>query len=224
MKPMIREIPNLNRIGKGLQKQWIWGTKSNFFMSCDYLQKVNYCIQDLNAEIKNIQQPTMKEVVFIIVLIDWITEAVYALNKLLIKGIINGFRFDEQERIETAHKFLKAIRSFIVAHPLSTDQHEAYGFDGDKICVDIVGKSQAMTLRVPSDKWYYLDLNGLHEEIETESADFFLRCYSKKTDDMRFIKTIGVRTADLYQVAELYIKKLYALDKYLSKLKKKDWL
>ena len=60
----------------GIHKHWIWGDKDNFYLSCDYLQKVNFCIQDLNAEIYNLQTPSMKEVVYIIALVDWVCEAV----------------------------------------------------------------------------------------------------------------------------------------------------
>ena len=40
---------------------------------------------------------------------------------------------------------------------------------------------------------------------------------------MQFFKYIGVDFQDLYHVAELQIEKLYDLDKYLGKLKKKDF-
>ena len=39
---------------------------------------------------------------------------------------------------------------------------------------------------------------------------------------MQFFKYIGADFKDLYSVAELQIEKLYDLDKYLGKLKKKD--
>ena len=33
--------------------------------------------------------------------------------------------------------YIKALRSFVVAHPLSTSRHSKYGLDGNYICVDI---------------------------------------------------------------------------------------
>ena len=68
------ELKNLNEIGKGIDKQWVWGNKDSYYRSCDYLQKINYCIQDLNREFHNLSDKTMKELVFIIVLVDWICE------------------------------------------------------------------------------------------------------------------------------------------------------
>ena len=72
----IREIKNLNKLKYSLHKQWIWGNKENFYLSQDYLQKINFSIQDLNKEIQYLSKPTMKDVIYVIVLIDWINEIV----------------------------------------------------------------------------------------------------------------------------------------------------
>ena len=68
-----------------------------------------------------------------------------------------------------------------------------------------------------------LDFDGLKGEAKEKEADFVLYVYSQKTDGMQFFKYIGVDFQDLYHVAELQIEKLYDLDKYLGKLKKKDF-
>lgn len=68
---MFEEIKNLNDLNKGIYKQWIYGSKENYFIVCDYLQKINYSIQDINCELKN-EQFKMKEIVYIVVLVDWI--------------------------------------------------------------------------------------------------------------------------------------------------------
>ena len=83
------ELKNLNEIGKGIDKQWVWGNKDSYYRSCDYLQKINYCIQDLNREFHNLSDKTMKELVFIIVLVDWICEAYTELPKILRKDIVD---------------------------------------------------------------------------------------------------------------------------------------
>lgn len=219
----MKELRNLNDLNKGINKQWIWENKDNYYRSCDYLQKINYCIQDLNAEIKNLSEPSMKEVVYIIALIDWVCEAVEAIPKILKSGIMNNYVYRKDNCVLQSVKFFKAIRSFVVAHPLSTNRHEKYGFDGDMICIDIKGKTSTVT-NVFSDNsdWFHLDFNGLKEEAKEQSADFVLYVYSQKADRMQFFKYIGVDFKDLYHVAKLQIEKLYDLDNYLGKLKKKD--
>lgn len=36
----IAELRSLNGLNHGIHKHWIWGDKDNFYLSCDYLQKV----------------------------------------------------------------------------------------------------------------------------------------------------------------------------------------
>lgn len=216
------ELRNLNELNKGIYKQWIWGSKDNFYRSCDCLQKINYSIQDLNREIDNLENPTMKEVIYVIVLIDWICEAVETIAKILRKGILDNYSYNEDGILKSL-KYFKAVRSFVVAHPLSTNRHGKYGFDGDFICVDIRQKKSAIIeLASKNTDWFHIDFEGIRGNAKEESADFVLCVYSKKTDGMQFFKYVGVDLQDLYHVAELQIEKLYALDKYLGKLRKKD--
>lgn len=219
----MEEIRNLNNLNRGVHKQWIWGNKDNYYRSCDYFQKINYCIQDLNAEIKNLSEPTMKEVVYIIALIDWICEAVEAIPKILKSGVMNNYIYKKDECVLQSIKFFKAIRSFVVAHPLSTDRHKEYGFDGDMICIDIRTKTSIITKTFSHNSdWFHLDFDGLKKEAKEQDADFVLYVYSQKADGMQLFKYIGADFQDLYHVAELHIEKLYDLDKYLGKLKRKD--
>lgn len=220
----MKELRNLNNLNRGIHKQWIWENKDNYYRSCDYLQKINYCIQDLNAEVKNLSEPSMKEVVYIIVLIDWVCEAVEAIPKVLKLGIMNNYVYRKNDCVSQSVKFFKAVRSFVVAHPLSTNRHEKYGFNGDMICVDIRSGISTVTKAFSHNSdWFHLDFNGLKKEAKEQSADFLLYVYSQNADGMQFFKYIGVDFKDLYHVVELQIEKLYDLDKYLGKLKKKDF-
>lgn len=159
------ELRNLNNLNRGIHKRWIWVNKDNYYRSCDYLQKINYCIQDLNAEINNLNEPSMKDVVYIIALIDWICEAVGAISQILKLGVMNNYVYEKEDSILQSIQFFKAIRSFVVAHPLSTDRHKKYGFDGDMICVDIRRKTSAVTkLFSHSSDWFHLDFDGLKGE------------------------------------------------------------
>lgn len=221
----MNKLRNLNNLNEGIHKHWIWGNEDNYYRSCDYLQKINYCIQDLNGEIDKILKPSMKEVVYVIVLIDWVCEATKGIFKILKNNdILRDYCCKNNEETKKAERFFKAIRSFIVAHPLSTNRHEHYGFDGDLICIDIRDKTSPITkVFYPDSNWFYLSLDGLKENTSKRENDFILYVYSKKIDGMKFFKCIGVDFKDLYYVAELQIEKLYDLAKYLNKLKKKDF-
>ena len=219
----MEELRNLNDLDRGIHKRWIWGTKDNYFRSCDYLQKINYSIQDLNAENKNLSTPSMKDVIFVIALVDWICEAVKSIQEILLQDVLSGFIYKEDERVKKAGKYFKAIRSFVVAHPLNTSRHKDYGLDGDLICVDVRRKiSPIVSTYSKNTDWFFLGIDGFQENAKNVSADFVLCGYSQKIDRMQFSKFIGANFSDLYYVAKLQIEKLYALGKYLGKLRKKD--
>ena len=218
----MEELRNLNDLDRGIHKQWIWGTKDNYFRSCDYLQKINYSIQDLNAEIKNLSTPSMKDVIFVIALVDWICEAVKSIQEILQKDIRSSFTYEGDKEVEKAEKYFKAIRSFVVAHPLNTSRHKNYGLDGDLICVDVRSKISSIVSNFSNNAdWFYLGIDGFQENAKDVSADFVLCGYSQKIDRMQFSKFIGANFSDLYYVANLQVEKLYALDKYLGRLSKK---
>lgn len=218
----IREIKNLNKLNYGLHKQWIWGSKENFYLSQDYLQKINYSIQDLNKEIQYLSKPTMKDVIYVIVLIDWINESIEKIQQLLKKGLGNNYIYQDLDLVLKAKGYLRAIRSFVVAHPLSTNRHKKYGLDGDFICVDIRPKtSPFVKMDAYKNQWFYLSIDGMKSNAIDQPIDFVLYGYSQSIDQNKFYKYIGVSFSDLYAVAELLVNSLYELDKNLKNLKKK---
>ena len=157
----VSELRNLNELNRGIHKHWIWGSEDKFSLSCDYLQKINFSIQDLNSEICNLYKPTMKEVVYVIVLVDWICEAVDSIHRILRKEVSCFLNISKEEDIQKAEKYFKAIRSFVVAHPLNTDRHKTFGMDGDLICVDVRNRtSKLVETWSHSMDWFCLNLKG----------------------------------------------------------------
>lgn len=218
----IAELRNLNGLNHGIHKHWIWGNEDNFYLSCDYLQKVNYCVQDLNAEIHNLQVPSMKEVIYVIALVDWICEAVDSLHTILKNEVVDYLNLEDDADCKQVTKYFKAIRSFVVAHPLNTTRHKAYGMDGDLICVDVRNHTSKLTETCSNlNDWLLLNLDGLKENAQGIQSDFILYVYSQRLDKMRYFKYIRANFSDLYYVAESQIKRLYALDSRLKNLTKK---
>ena len=224
---MIEPIRNLNEIGnkahKGLHKRWLLQNSSDFSRMCDYMQKINFSIQDINSEIQLLEDPDMKDIVYVIILVVWIQEAFEKIEKVFRKDVMSGFSYSHESQLQQAKKFITAIRSFAVAHPLSTDRHAQYGFDGNYICIDIRDFKQDITAPfVKQNEIFQIDCSGLHANGNM-NCDFYFYVYSEKDDKMRFFKYIGCNFEDIYQVARLYIDKLYALDSYLRKLKMNDF-
>ena len=185
------------------------------------MQKINYSIQDLNSTIDNLKKFDRRNIVYIISLVDWIREAFNAIIDVINPKVISNFRFLKQEELKRHSEYFKAIRSFVVAHPLNTTNHKEYGLDGNFICVDI-RDDNGVCLWVKMKDKYVITIDGLKKE--DSNMDFYLYCYSDKDDNMSHFKNVGCRYSDIYETAKLYIEKLYALDNYLTKnARKKDY-
>lgn len=221
----ITPLKNLNQICMskklGIYKQWIY-KKNSFLPMCDYMQKINYSIQDLNSIIDTIAKFENKNVVFIIVLIDWIKEAFNKIYRSIKDELLVEFIYDKENILLKAKEYFEAIRSFVVAHPLSTTRHLKFGFDGNYICVDIRDYNHIEIIDNMNNN-YSIDYDGLHTITNKAYFDFYLLCYSEKKDNMKYFIKIGCNYSDLYQTAYLYIDKLYKLNSYLTKLRKKDF-
>lgn len=220
----MNDLLNLNRIGKGVHKQWIYPNKDYFELGCDYLQKINFCIQDFNAEFKKADEMNVKSITYLILLVTWIQEAYEQFEKIFDGSIRDGFNYRNESRLNECKQYLRALRSFVVAHPLSTDQHKKYLLEGNYICVDISVRLSAVH-KLWQRSFYVFNIKGINQVTdikEVEECDYYLSVYSKK-DGARFFQYFGCYFADLLEIASLYIDKLYEFDKYLSKLKRKDF-
>lgn len=175
----MNKLKTLNDLCRGIDKHWIWGGKQKYYQSQNYLRKIEYCIHDLNVELEKLDEPSMKEVIYIIVQIDWICKAVEEIYENLLVEIKKGYICRMNDEIMQAQKFFKAVRSFVVAHPLSTERHKEYGFDGDLICVDIRKRTSELT-RSCTLNWFHLDIEGLKENVNNRDSDFVLYIHSKK--------------------------------------------
>ncbi len=215
------KLRNLNELNAGIHKRWPLKSKSDYHKVCDFLQKINFCIQDLNAEIQHSSPLCMKDIIFTIVQTDWIIEAFEQIQSSYKTPVLRNFSYGKEDELQKAKKYLRAIRSFIVAHPLTTDRHPIFGFDGDLICVDIRTRDITFPF-IKNESFYHLNLCGIESKRYTEE-DFYLYAYSEKADNMRFFKYIGCSLDDVYSVVDLYVDKLYALAKYLDKQKKVDY-
>lgn len=226
---MINKIRNLNDLSRvdvrGVYKKWVYNSLNDYHKICDYLQKINYSIQDLNEELKINEKISLKKTIIIIVLIDWIKEACTATYKLIRDDVKQKFCYSKSEELKKANDFFIAIRSFVVAHPLSTNRHSKFEFDGDFICIDVRSFNNPFTelLSGHSELFCHIDYSGLKRSTIERSDDLLLRSYSGKANNFKYSVNISCKLHDIIHVAELYIEKLYELDRYLKKQKKVDY-
>ncbi len=187
---------------------------SHFIM--DLIQKIFYTITDLNNEISNLDTPTNKSIIYVITLVDWIMHAVRILIDTVPLDIIKSFSFDKDSYVKQAQRYISAIRSFAVAHPLETNRHKNYGFDGNTICVDIRPNSNLSIM--PNERCFYIDFTGKHPWSNEYKGDYCFYVYSKN-DKYECFYALECSFFDLYTAAQLFINKLDAVSHYLSQQK-----
>lgn len=215
-------INYLNLLSGGLDKHWIYGDKLHYELACDYIQKINYSISDYNYTIEHIKG--RGDVCFLIILAAWIQEACDQIEKIILEDVKNSFVY-EDELFDSAKRYLRALRSFVVAHPLDTNRHPRYGLDGEYICVDISTGPIETILKVmrPQNSFYYLSIEGLKKVSSLDEYDYRLSVYSQR-NNAEFFKYFGCNYSDIELVVDVYLKRILALDKYLSKQKRKDYI
>ena len=103
-------LGDLNEIGKGIDKRRIYKDDLARELAHDYLQKINYSIQDINnllQESGRIEKRT--DAIATVVMIDWIVESVRGYKSCLLPNLLDKFRFSRQEDLQKSHSFIKGF-------------------------------------------------------------------------------------------------------------------
>lgn len=183
-----------------------------YFLACNYILKINYSTYDLNKELDEFIKTDSflpKDILYVIALVDWIKEASHFLFELVNMKKIN-FNYSKENILSKYKKYFEAIRSFIIAHPMNTTKHSEFNLDGNYICCDL----RKSDLGLSNKDTYSININGLFNK--RDDNDFSIMCFSQKDDHMKYEKSIGCKFEDIYNVARLYIDKIYELDSFLS--------
>lgn len=206
----------------GLDKHWIYGSKLNYNLSCDFIQKLNYDYEDYSEYNNPENIKSRKDVYYIVQLAVWIMDTYELFEKLIVPRLLINFVFSEESKNEFIKKYLKAIRSAIVAHPLSTNRHPDYGFNGDFISIDIGFPRQQVFWNAFKYRTTIINLQGVVEEVDAEDCDFCITGY-RKNKGAEFYEHVGFNKADIDGCVEFYKKKMNELDVYMKKLKKSNF-
>ena len=225
MKNIIKVFNDIAlNLKSGIHKKWIY-RKGFCDLAFDALQKLKYSISDLNTSIDTTKTYKPKDVIYQIVLASWVEHSIKIYRDCLLDSIVGDFKNCECDKLDKPKEYLRAIRSFVVAHPLKTDRHEAIGFDGDLICSDIYTKPWPMHVPLtPKNRIDFLTINGIVSEGNINDSDYLLKVYSKKTDDFRFYKLLCCKLSDLYGCINSFIDDFVLMNSFLSKLKKANYI
>ena len=212
---MSKELKGLEELNKSVFEQWIFENEINKVNCEKFLEKINFSISDYNSEV-NIYEKEPKDIIFLIILANWIKDTIELLIKQVKKEVLLNF---ECKNLVEEKAYIEAIRSFAVAHPMQTNRHNKFKFDGSFICNDIEIKGKYLVPLMKDEQFYSININGLVKG-KTE-FDYLLKVYSLE-DNMKYFKYICCSIDDLTLCVSKYIDKLYDFANYLSKLKKND--
>ena len=217
-------LPGTEGLGKnsrcGIQKHWPFASRLEDNLHWSYIQKVNYSVQDFNDFLAEKKELTREGIVFLITLTDWIKDGVEKILDCYPQSIISNLEFSKQDELETMIQYHRALRSFLVAHPLNTTRHGLFGFDGSIICIDIRNKSRFVD--IVNSNLFELTPHSMTKTETLQSSDIVIYAYSKQDDAIQFWH-IGINLDDIRLASNLLIEKLYEFDKYLGRIRRRDY-
>lgn len=207
----------------GIHKRWIYENEASYQIVCDYLQKIRFSVEDINKVFNSFEYDN-RTITFLVTAVDWVIESSRWISESINKKVMVNFCFSKKDEYKISYNYFKAIRSFLVAHPLNTENHKKFSLDGTYICMDVRKTNDLVPILLGNHEecFKYIDYDGMHSG-KSKRSDFFLSCYSEKFYENKFTLYIGICLEDIIKTAMLAIEKVYELDKYLSKLKKKEF-
>lgn len=181
----------------------------------DIIQKINYTVQDINDDYYNTKEITTKDIMYRISLVCWLQQSLELLEKKIDSTTLNGFSFAHEDKLKKVKKYLLALRSFAVAHPLQTTRHADFSLDGSKICVDIrTRKMVELIFGVGKIIAKRFSFDGIIESDDVQNGDYYLYIYTSE-DDYHLGEFIACYFDDLYETAQLYLDKFCSIEQYL---------
>lgn len=211
--------------GRGVDKIWVYNSKTEYELSNDYIQKLNYNLKDF-YDLKD-NHNGRKDIYYLVQLTQWIIEIPHAYISLLRPELLEEFKFSKVDLLGQAVKYMQALRSILLAHPLETDRHPKYGFDGDFISVDMGFPKSSLFMIAAENflrpKCSKLSLDGMQRNEMIDDCDYSIVGY-RKSEGARFYQYIGCNISDLVVVVDLVKDYMNELDVYLSKQKKRHYL
>lgn len=192
-----------------------------------YMAKIKFSITDANIILEGIEDETLKperkDVVFLIAALSWIQESYELIERCLKPELKQEYT----EGFEQSKKYIKAIRSFLVAHPMNTNRHEKLGLDGDLNCADIRPERNHECLKELLSIGCF-SLNGMklltRQEIRqtiSEEKVFYVKIYSQKDDKEKSDRYIIFYYRDMCMAANAYIQQIHTIDKAIGRAAKK---
>lgn len=225
----LRTTEELGEHGGGIWKKWPWIDSDHYELMSDLVLKAKYSVQDFNSVISEGFTPNSKDTVYLVALATWIKDTYWQIKKnCLQKEVEKDFELSKQSELDNSGKYLQAVRSVVIAHPLNSTKHRDYGFGSEgRICIDIRGKSILDSF--PNAVIYRITPKGFTRITCVGDNDIALmtcrniRSAEEQNGKLHFERCC-LDMRDIRDSAEAYIDALYELDRYLGQLRRKDFI
>lgn len=174
---------------------------------------------------KNRNCLTRADIVYIIATATWLINAsdfVIGSKGKIIEKVSKNFKYKNMNEILQYREYILALRSFIIAHPLNTNRHPFFGFDGDLISIDIYTE-EPLNPAHKYDNYYHISVTeGIQQKFIKE--DILISAYSEKMNKNQFPIFIGFSLSDIYNFFESYVKYFVEFSEYLAKQMENDYI
>lgn len=88
----LEHLKGFDKIGRGVDKLWIYKDPLHRELAQDYLQKVNFSLQDINDLLRDSGRIEKRiDVIVLIVMVDWIANSVWRYKNCLTEGLMDDF-------------------------------------------------------------------------------------------------------------------------------------
>lgn len=208
---------------------WLKWVGRDWSISADYIW-LNYSgANNFNSTISEGFSPNPKDTVYLVTLATWIKDAFWQTKgNCLRKEFENDFGFSKHSELDDASKYLQVVRSAVIAHPLNSTRHQDYGFGSEgRICIDIRGKSlldsfpKAVIYRITPKGFSRINCMGDNDIALMTCRN--IRSAKEQKGKLHFERCC-LDMRDIRNSAELYIDAIYELDRYLGRLRRKDFI
>ena len=142
------------------------------------IQRYNYCVQDYERIVQKKEDLERNDIYHQLLIISWLLE-IYKYIKQCNDSYTDNFA-----------KYINALRSQTFAHPISTNRHSQYEFDGTFICVDIIPKFELELLFVSTSK-----------EMQSRCRNVFIEGYCEYDSERNYdFAIVGYDERDNYKL------------------------
>lgn len=187
------------------------GTKYN---SQNYLEQMSHVCDDVDKLLKK-SKLNKQDILALVLYTSWSFEAVEQIKVELNKTF--NLTLDTSDKYKELDKFNKAIRSFVIAHPLNTThgEHNFLNLNGQYVCLDVYLTFPKLIIKAPIKYFTFTELKDTYEE---NKQYVYFKVYNtcKNNENPTYQKYFGLCIDDLITCIKVCLEMLDTFNMSIS--------